>query len=210
MTGKTIVFDFGEVLFRTSAEELYRDRFRKQGRSEEELQHFLTSIFPDRERSHSNAGNLQDLIEEKARLHPEWADEIRAFGTEGEFPKFVRNIIPGMMDVLEELEQKGYRIVGLTNWHSDTYDILAGAFPEIMKHFDKVVVSGKIGMRKPDPEIFRHAQKEFGNPEASEVYYFDDKQRNTEAAQKTVGWKSFVFKGEETVRNALALTPKPF
>jgi len=224
MTTKTIVFDFGGVLFRTSTEEFYRDLFRKQGRSEEELRHFLDNIFINAELSLANSGNARDFIEEKAARHPEWEGEIRAFTAGSENLKWIRNVIPGMKEVLGELTRKGYRVVGLTNWHGDIYDALPEAFPEILGHLSQVVVSGKVGMRKPDPAIFRHAHEAFGSPDASDVYYFDDKPRNTETAQKTVGWNAFVFKNADTVRQALAmteeapapspslpaLTPKPF
>ena len=208
MTQKTVVFDFGGVLFRTSVTEFYRERFQKQGRSEKDLSFFLGEVLTNEDRSHSNGGNAQDLIDRKILQYPEWADEIRAYGPKGEFLKTIRNIQPDMEEVLSDLSDQGYRIVGLTNWHGDTYDLLPKAFPSLMKHFNQVVVSGKIHLRKPDPEIFRQAQIAYGNPDPSQVYYFDDKATNTESARKEVGWNAFTFKNAETVRNALALKPK--
>lgn len=205
MDKKTIVFDFGDVLFRTSPTEFYRERFEKQGRTKEELQYFLANIFTNADRSSSHTGNIRDIIEKKAKQHPQWAEDIRAFGADREFLKQVRNVLPDMKEVLEEISDKGYRIVGLTNWAGDTYDTLPKAFPDILKHFNDVVVSGKVHIKKPDEKIFQLAQERFGNPDVSKVYYFDDKQRNIEAAQKAVGWKGFVFENADTVRRALAL-----
>ena len=205
MTQKTIVFDFGDVLFRTSYEEFYRERFEKQGRSEKELEYFLIKIFTSADHAEANFGDARDVIEKKAEQHPEWAEELRAFGADREFIKQVRNVLPGMKEVLDEIANNGDRIVGLTNWAGDTYDTLPTAFPDILGHFNKVVVSGKVHMKKPDPAIFQLAQKEFGNPDVSEVYYFDDKATNIAAAEKAVGWKGFVFKDADTVRRALCL-----
>ncbi len=208
MQQKTIVFDFGGVIFTTDTEAFYRERFNRQGRSAAELDYFLTHVFSAEDRSHSNGGNVQDLIDRKILIHPEWADEIRAYGVRGDFIKTIEGIIPGMTETIAELTAAGHRVAGLTNWHGDTYDVLAAAYPSILGHFNQVVVSGKIGLRKPDPEIFRHAQAAYGNPDPKTVYYFDDKTANTDSARKTVGWQSFPFTGPETVRRALALPPR--
>lgn len=207
MTKRTIVFDFGGVLFKTSPTEFYRRRFREQGRSQEELDYFLTTVFPKAEQSASNDGNATDLIARKVAEYPAYADDIRAYKEES--LKFIQGIIPGMKEVLEELTARGDRIVGLTNWHGDTYDALPGGFPDIMKHFNQVVVSGKVRLRKPNPEIFKTAQAAYGNPDPAQVYYFDDKKDNIDAARNTVGWQAFTFKNANTVRRALALPPKP-
>ena len=210
MTQKTIVFDFGGVIFRTSVTEFYRERFAKQGRSEEELKFFLATVLPHAELSATHVGDTGPLLLEKAEQYPEWAEEILAIGADREFLRQVRNVLPGMAEVLEDLDKDGYRIVGLTNWAGDTYDTLPKGFPDILGHFNQVVVSGKVHLRKPDPAIFTLAQEVFGNPNPEDVYYFDDKQKNVEIARQTVGWNSFVFKDAGTVRQALALQPKPF
>ncbi len=43
----------------------------------------------------------------------------------------------------------------------------------VMKLFDQVIESSKIGMRKPDPEIYKYACREMG-VEPAEVLYLDD------------------------------------
>lgn len=43
----------------------------------------------------------------------------------------------------------------------------------VMKLFDQVIESSKIGMRKPDPEIYKYACQEMG-VEPAEVLYLDD------------------------------------
>jgi len=209
MTQKTVVFDFGGVLFRTSATEFYSEVFERNGHTTESLQYFLNTVFTNQDRSQSNRGNAQDIIDQKSRQYPEWHQEIEAFSAEKEFIKTVRGVVPGMNALLKEIVQEGHRIVGLTNWHGDTFDTLPQAFPEIIKYFDQIIVSGKVGLRKPDLEIFRLAQSEYGNPEVSGVYYFDDKERNIQAAQEAVNWNTFVFKDANTVRQALAMTPQP-
>jgi HAD superfamily hydrolase (TIGR01509 family) len=208
MKKRTIVFDFGGVLFNTSAVDFYREHFQSQGRSEEELQFFLEKVFTNKDRSEANIGTVEEVVAKKAKQHPEWAEDILAFGTERAYLKHIRNVIPGMKEVLDDIIRNGDQIMGLTNWASDAYDVIPKAFPDILAHFNKVVVSGKVHLKKPDPEIFRLAQKEFGNPDVSEVYFFDDKPANVETARQTVGWNAVVFKDANTVRQTLALSPK--
>ena len=135
-------------------------------------------------------------------------DKIRAFDADRDFIKQVTGTIEGMGDVLREIKDKNIAIHGLTNWAGDTFDTLPGAFPEILSKFNSVVVSGKIGIKKPNPAIFRHAQQAFGNLAPQSVWYFDDKPGNVATAQSAVGWNAAVFENADTVRTALGLQPK--
>jgi FMN phosphatase YigB (HAD superfamily) len=89
MKQKTIVFDFGGVLFETSATDFYRDWFTARGRSEENLNFFLKNIFTKFDRSAANVGTMQEILSEKVKQYPEWAEEILAFGADREFVKQV-------------------------------------------------------------------------------------------------------------------------
>lgn len=208
MKQRTIVFDFGGVLFNTSATDFYRERFQAQGRTEADLDYFLKFVFTKADRSQANTGTMQAVITQKIAQHPEWEGDIRAFGADKNFIKQVRSVIPGMQNVINDIVANGDRVVGLTNWASDTYDVMPRAFPDILSRFNEVVVSGKVQVKKPAPEIFRIAHSAFGSPNPSETYYFDDKAANVAAAQKSVGWNAFTFVDANTVREALVLSPE--
>lgn len=205
-TAKAAVFDFGRVLFEVDAEITYREMFQVDGKSEAELQYFLNEIFSHDDRSDANnRASSKEVTAPLAEKHPEWAKYIEAFDADKGFLKFILAKMEGMEETLHRLKKDGYGIYGLTNWSSDTFDALDKAYPEITGLFNAIVVSGKEGLRKPDPEIYRIAQKAFGNPKPENVYFFDDKPRNTEAAARTVGWNGIPFKDVNTVRKALAL-----
>jgi epoxide hydrolase-like predicted phosphatase len=53
-------------------------------------------------------------------------------------------------------------------------------FPDL---FDAVVISGEVGMRKPEPRIFRHAAQTLGL-EPAECVFVDDIQANITAAEE--------------------------
>ena len=56
-----------------------------------------------------------------------------------------------MFDLVEELRDLGVRLALLSNSWGDDYP-----WDELDRLFDTVVISGRVGMRKPDPEMFAH------------------------------------------------------
>ena len=74
--------------------------------------------------------------------------------------------------------------------------------------FDIVVNSARVGLRKPDPEIYRLALAGLGL-DAQKCLFIDDKERNTEVAQ-TLGMEVVVFRSaahlERQLRNRQVLS----
>ncbi len=58
--------------------------------------------------------------------------------------------------------------------------------------FEVIVISGEVGMVKPNHDIFNHTLKLLGK-EASEVTFIDDNEKNTESAA-ALGMKTILFK----------------
>jgi epoxide hydrolase-like predicted phosphatase len=85
--------------------------------------------------------------------------------------------VPAMYELIRTLRRQGLRTALLSNsWGPAGYP--REDFPEL---FDAVVISGEVGMRKPEPQIFRHAAQELGLP--PEVCVFiDDVEANVSAA----------------------------
>lgn len=190
---KYAIFDFGAVLFNTSRTELYKELFARKGHSDEKLQSFLNDVFTKAEASKANLGNMADVTKALAEKHPAWADEILEFNADRSFLGQIRGLVDGMPDILAQAKAKGHKLFGLTNWAGDTFDALAKAYPQIVGQLDDVVVSGKVGIKKPNPEIFKLAARQFGIRNPAQAYYFDDKAGNIEAAERTVGWHGVVF-----------------
>ena len=203
MKKTAVIFDFGGVLFKTSATEMYREIFQRDGKSEADLQYFLGNIFTKAARSAANTGNMTDVTSVLAAKHPEWASYIHAFDADQNFVQQIRGTIPDMEKTLHDISVKGYEIYGLTNWAADTFQPLRHAYKPLMELFNGIVVSGEEGIKKPSPDIFRLAHDRFKF--SGDVYYFDDKASNAEAAHRTVGWTSITFENAQTVRQALKL-----
>jgi len=199
-----IVFDFGGVVFDVSATDMYRRHFSAAGRSAAEAEHFLTHIFTAESRADANYGTIGAIIDKLVQTHPAWKDELEIYRADRDFIKMVKGTQPGMINLINDLRHKhGLRVFGLTNWAADAYDTLARYYAPLINTFNDVVVSGRERMKKPDPKFFQLAQECF-NTAPENIYFFDDKQANVDAA-RALGWNAFQFESAQAVRNTLKL-----
>jgi putative hydrolase of the HAD superfamily len=84
---------------------------------------------------------------------------------------------PLMYQVIRDLRARGVRTALLSNsWGSGGYP--RQDFPGL---FDAVVISGEVGMRKPEPRIFRHTAALL-DVEPAECAFIDDLESNVRAA----------------------------
>jgi putative hydrolase of the HAD superfamily len=88
---------------------------------------------------------------------------------------------PAMVRAVERLRERGLRVGALTNnWEGDgDGDELAA----LRARFDAFVESRAVGLRKPDPRIYRHACERLG-VEPPETVFLDDIGRNLKAARE--------------------------
>ncbi|CAN5214417.1 hypothetical protein BH20ACT5_BH20ACT5_19710 [soil metagenome] len=83
---------------------------------------------------------------------------------------------PAMLDVVRAAKRHGLRTALLSN--SWGFDYPREGWAEL---FDAVVVSGEVGMRKPEPEIYRHTAAELGL-DPGECVFVDDLRPNVAGA----------------------------
>ncbi len=75
-------------------------------------------------------------------------------------------------------------------------------FADVLTHFDHVVLSFEIGVRKPRPGFFEHCQRLAGCP-PQECLFIDDLPANVEGA-RACGWQGIVYTGIADLRAQLA------
>jgi putative hydrolase of the HAD superfamily len=83
----------------------------------------------------------------------------------------------GMLEVIRAARRSGLRTALLSNSWGGGYP--RHLFPEL---FDVVVISGEVGMRKPEERIFQHALELIGL-EPAECVFIDDIEANIAAAR---------------------------
>jgi epoxide hydrolase-like predicted phosphatase len=85
---------------------------------------------------------------------------------------------PDMAALVRRAREAGIRTALLSNsWGNDyPMELFAGMF-------DELVISGEVGMRKPDPEIFLHTSRLVGSP-PRQCVFVDDLAHNVAAASR--------------------------
>lgn len=114
-------------------------------------------------------------------------------------------VTPGMAAVLDFSKTADWTLGCLTNGPSahqrNKFHVLGLErwIPEV-----NIVVSGDCGILKPDPRIFRFAEKKLGLSPASTLLVGDSLENDIRGAE-AAGWQSFWLRREEPLRNEQAL-----
>ncbi len=189
----TILFDLGAVLVDWNPRYLYRAHFNGD---EKAMEHFLAEIAPSWWNLEIDAGKTFDqAVAERIAVHPDHAAMI-ALWRDG-WEKMLRDEIAGSVAILGELRKKGHRLHALTNWSAETFPIARRRF-EFLKWFGDIVVSGEVGLAKPDPRIFALTIERCRLQPARTVF-IDDSLRNVEAG-KNAGLHALHFRDPEQLR----------
>jgi len=144
-----VVFDIGNVLIRWHPHNLYR-RF---GLTDVETAAFLaeTSLTEINHRRLDAGAPFTETIAELATRFPHRAEFIEAF--DRRWPEMLNGAIDQSVAILRSLLAAGVPVHAISNFSRTKFDIARGLFP-FLDEFDDLVVSGDVGLVKPDPEIF--------------------------------------------------------
>jgi 2-haloacid dehalogenase len=172
-----VVFDLGGVLIDWDPRHLYRKLFAGD---EAAMEHFLATVCTHDWNRCQDAGRS---FAEGARLlkaeHPEKAELIDAYSAR--FAEMIAGPIAGSVEILAELRDCGTLLYGLTNWSAETYPPAWERFA-FLQWFRGILVSGEVGVIKPDRRIFELLIERFAiDPE--HAVYIDDVEANVAAAR---------------------------
>lgn len=140
-----------------------------------------------------------EAVVEMDDLAPHLTDTYRLYIER--FPLSVSGPVPGTAEVIRDLLAAGVPCFGLSNWAKENFNVARRANPVIDELAD-VIVSGEVGLAKPDPEIFHYALRRFGL-EADAAVMIDDTQANLDSAAG-VGLGTVLFTTAEQLRADLA------
>ena len=194
----TIIFDLGNVLIGWDPRNLYNKVFA----TPEEADWFVRNITHlDWNEEQDRGRPVAEATAELVAQHPEWEREIRMYYDR--WTEHFSGAVAGAVEILKAVHQSGrYRLLALTNWSAElfpwarqTYDFLA--------LFESIMVSGEVGMKKPNPDIYQHLAKTYGLGDFTGCVFIDDSERNVVAARK-LGLDSIRFTGAAALRAALA------
>jgi putative hydrolase of the HAD superfamily len=174
---QAVLWDFGGVIL-TSPFEAFRTYEREAGLPEDFIR-MLNARNPDAnawakmERSEVGLAEFVALFEAEAAAHGHKLDGWRVLKA------ISGDIRPQMVEALRRCKAS-FRVACITNnmKHGEGPGMArspekAAAVAEVMALFEHVVESSKLGFRKPDPRIYRHACELIGVPPERCVYLDD-------------------------------------
>jgi 2-haloacid dehalogenase len=162
------VFDIGGVLIDWNPRHLYRRLFDGD---EPAMERFLTEICSPAWNAELDAGrSWPDAVEALARQHPEQRELILAY--DDRWPEMLGGAIEGTVEILAELRKTDLRLAALSNWSAEKFPVARERY-DFLGWFDAVVISGEVGVSKPDPAIYRHLLERTGFDPAATVFVDD-------------------------------------
>lgn len=194
-----LVVDFGGVLT-TSLHDSFLRFCKKEGVNPETLAQLLKSSYPS-----EDPDSIVILVETGRMAAEEFERRLADILSEGLHISVPPDglldrmgesleLEPRMVDAVRRVRGRGVATALLSNsWgiHYYPHDLLA-------ELFDEVVISGQVGLRKPDEEIYHLAVDGLGIP-AAECVFVDDLEANVHTAER-VGMRGVLHeKPEETI-----------
>jgi epoxide hydrolase-like predicted phosphatase len=89
-----------------------------------------------------------------------------------------------MIEFVRELRGRGVRAALLTNNVREWEPLWRSKLPEVEELFEVIVDSAFVGMRKPEPEIYRLTLERLGGVEPGRCVFVDDLEPNCETARE--------------------------
>lgn len=200
-----ISFDFGETLA-TIDHAFFAEKLRTRGVlvSEDALRACAPSaweVYNAKSAGDANDGEghhpwkklMRRIIELAGASNPKrHADVIAELFEDQRVKNLWREPIPGMIELVVELRARGARTAILSNSEGR----MAELAEELgwAQHFDALVDSGRLGIAKPQREIFEHTARALGAPVTELVHVGDSLRADVEGA-RAAGARAIWFAG---------------
>jgi 2-haloacid dehalogenase len=191
-----VVFDLGNVLLRWDPRFLYRKIFVGD---EERMEWFLSNICSSEWNIEQDKGRtFEEAVRMLAARHPEHEPHIHAYHERWHetLPGAIEDTVP----ILEELDAKGVPLYAITNFNGPKFRETQKRF-DFLNRFRDIVVSGEVGMLKPDADIFEHFLTR-NNLAAADCVFIDDSGANV-ASAATLGFDAIHFSSAQQLAQDL-------
>ncbi|MEI4485017.1 HAD-IA family hydrolase [Frigidibacter sp. MR17.14] len=188
MTPAAVVWDIGNVLIGWQPERFYDERIGDAARRA-----LFAAVDLHAMHARIDAGApFRDTVEATAAERPDWAAEIRLWHDRWE--DLAGPALPRSVRLLQALLARGVRCFALSNFASDPFARSLAVHP-FLGRFDRLFLSGPMGVTKPDPAIYARLEAETGIAPAA-LLFTDDRAENVAAAAAR-GWQTHLFDGAD-------------
>src|SRR5438309_6086185 len=196
MIPQALIFDFGGVVVHWDPRRVYR-RFLD---TDAAIDAFFEEVGFHAWNRSQDRGPLSwsAAVSDLSARFPHRADLIRAFDELWE--DSIGGPIEGTVRILEQLHASGYRLFGLTNWSAEKFYLTERRY-DLFRLFDDIIVSGEVGLMKPEREIFEWTLRRIRR-RADECLFIDDHQANVVAAT-SLGIRTIHFQSPSQLQGEL-------
>ena len=185
---KNVIFDFGNVLIDWNPAYLFLPYF---GGDEEKCRFFTDNVCNREWFTRMDRGeDMDQCVAELQETYPQYADAVAAF--RDRWFEMCNGEIPGMLELIQDLKNKGVGVYGLTNWPAATFKEARRRFKTIAS-IDNIVVSSQVKLAKPEPEIYKLLLSKY-NLTPQDCVFIDDREDNVNTAI-VLGMKGIVYPG---------------
>lgn len=192
---QAVIFDFGNVLLEWNPRHVYRRYFP----NEEAMENFLHEVsFMDWNAQQDKGRTFAQGVAELSSQFPHYSDLIQAY--HDNWKDSIGDYFAGTVEIMKRLKKQGYSLYGLSNWSAETFPLAREKY-DFFNLLDEIVISGEVGMIKPEPEIFELLLQRTGRA-ANECLFIDDAPANVEQAQK-MGFAAIQFQSPEHLEDEL-------
>lgn len=154
----------------------------------EEIEHFIHTP----EAAHLFKNDYELLIVKKI---------IMAIFDATSLTAYMRPIVPNVLLLKDLKEHTDHNLYLLSNFDAHAINMLALAYPEFFSLFDGVIVSGKVGLLKPYPEMYRYLLHRY-DLRAEDSLFIDDQYENVQGAEH-IGIPCLLYKNPDQLRKQM-------
>ncbi len=184
-TAQAVIFDIGNVLIEWNPERRYDLLVGKERRKA----FFARFDFHGLMNRIDAGAPFAATIDAAIAAHPTWRPELDLL--RDDWCALAQPAIAHSVRLLAALKARGIPVFALSNFGAENFPFSVAQF-SFLDGFDRHYISGRMGMRKPDQEIYRAVEADCGLPPAA-LLFTDDRQENIDAARAR-GWQTHLFK----------------
>jgi 2-haloacid dehalogenase len=196
LTPKAVVFDVGNVLYGWDPDSFL---VRQIADDEARLRFIEDTDLYGWHETLDGGRPFDEAAAELSEKFPAYAALISAWGER--FGETISDPVPGMHEIVEELDARGVPLFAITNFSADFWKPFYAKERAFFGRFRDIVVSGEEKLLKPDPAIYYRALDRF-RLKPAEALFIDDREINVEGAL-AVGMQAHLFIGADDLRRRL-------
>ncbi len=190
------IFDLGGVLIDWNPRYLFRKLFH----DEVEMERFLATVCTQEWNERQDAGRpFAEAVAELTARYPDQSALIEAYYAR--WPEMIAGAFEETVEILADLRAQDVPLYALTNFSADTFPHARARF-NFLDWFRGIIVSGEVGLKKPDERIYRLLLQRYGIDPAKAVF-IDDVRANVVGGE-AAGITGLHFTSASSLRRELA------